>query len=344
MRMMKNILWLIVNMAVTLPLMAQTIAPVQVTKVTQGSIAEVVEGHGIIKPFPKDDARLSALYPMRIDTIFVKPGERIKKGQQVVKLQRDRSPDMAVQKSKIALQQAEINLTRAKNLFKNGVIARVKMELAQTEYNLATADYELQRRSLNYAIENSLLRSPIYGVVSSVNGVVGQVAEPSQVLVHIVNLKRVIADIGVETEDIEKVHTSQKCLVVIPNLSESQKFTGKVIKQNREIDPTTQLIHIWIELENPSNVLQPGMFVVAKIFVDEQTGALVVPRSAVLGDHDGYYAFIINKDTAHKIRVKPGIITDQQVQIIEGLQTGQKVVYLGNYELDDGMKVRITNK
>ncbi len=341
---MKKLLWIIVVMTISLPLTAQTVAPVKVTNVKQGSIAETVEGHGIVKPFPKDDARLSALSPMRIDTIIVKPGDLVKKGQRIVKLQRDQSPDMALQKAGIALKQAEMNLKRAKKLFHNGVIARVKLERIQTEYHLAQADYELQKRSLNYAVENSVLRSPISGVVSSVNGVVGQVADPSQVLVHIVNLQRAIADIGVETEDIEKIHVGQKALISIPNLSTGNQFNGRVIKQNREIDPATQLTHIWIELSNPRQVLQPGMFVVAKIFVKEQTQALVVPRSAVLSDHDGYYTFIVDKDMAHKVKIKPGIITDKQVQILEGLQTGQKVVHLGNYELEDGMKVRITNK
>ncbi len=340
---MKKLLWIILILAISLPLAAQTIAPVQVTEVKAGTIAETVEGHGVIKPFPKDDARLSALSSMRIDSIFAKPGDVVQKGQPLIKLQRDRSPDMAVQKSKIALKQAEVNLKRAQKLFTNGVIARVKLEQAQTEYNLAKADYELQKRSLNYAIENSVLRSPISGVVSSVSGVVGQVADPSQVLVHIVNLQRVIADIGVETEDIEKIHVGQKALISIPNLSDGHQFKGHVIKQNREIDPATQLIHIWIELDNPKQILQPGMFAVAKIYVNEQKNALVVPRSAVLSDHDGYYVFIVDKNTASKIKVTPGIITDKQVQILHGLQAGQYVVHLGNYELEDGMKVTIKN-
>ena len=338
---MNKIKWIVIMLTFNLPLGAQTVAPVQVTEAKVGAIAETVEGHGIISPLPKNDARLSALMPMRIDTIFVKPGDPVQKGQRIIKLQRDLSPDMSVQKAKIAFQQAGINLRRAQKLFKSGVIARVKLEQAQTENDLARADYELQKRSLQYARENSLLRSPISGLVSSVNGVVGQIADPTQVLAHIVNLQPVIADIGVETEDIEKVHVGQKARVNIPNLSDGHLFMGSVIKQNKEIDASTQLIHIWIELDNPGALLQPGMFAVAKIFVNEQKKALVVPRSAVLSDHEGYYVFIVQKGTARKVKIKPGIITDKHVQILQDLQAGQLVVSLGNYELKDGMKVRI---
>jgi len=340
---MKTFKWVLFVLAIRLPLPAQTIAPVQVSEVKQSSITATVEGHGIISPLPKNNARLSALTPMRIDTIFVKPGDPVLKRQRIIKLQRDLSPDMALQKAKIAFQQTGINLRRARKLFKNGVIARVKLEQAQTENELARADYELQKRSLQYARENSLLRSPIAGVVSSVSGVVGQIADPSQVLAHIVNLQPVIADIGVETEDIEKVHVGQTARVNIPNLSDGHLFMGRVIKQNKEIDASTQLIHIWIELNNPGALLQPGMFAVAKIFVEEQKQTLVIPRSAVLHNNDAYYVFIIENDTARKVNIKPGIITDKRVQVLEGLNAGQKVVYLGNYELEDGMKVRIGN-
>ncbi|NOX87591.1 MAG: efflux RND transporter periplasmic adaptor subunit [Calditrichaeota bacterium] len=319
-------------------------APVKVCAVRVAPIAEMVEGHGVIKPFPKNDVKLSAVSPLRVSTIYVKPGDRVKKGQRVIKLQRDQSQDMAVRKAKIAMEQASINLKRAQKLFDSGVIARVKLEQAQTEFNLAKADYELEKRSLQYAIENSILLSPIDGVVSSVNGVVGQVADPSQVLAHIINTRRIIASIGVETEDIEKIKTGQRAEITIPNLSDGKVFAGRVIKQNKEIDPETQLIHIWIELANPRRILQPGMFAVAHIFVNEEPKALIVPRSAVLGDYDGYYVYVVEKDTARKVAVKPGIITDNKAQILQGLRIGQTVVYLGNYELENGMKVMIKKK
>lgn len=343
-KMMNKLFGILTVLMVSLPLPAQTIAPVEVTKVRFGTIAEVVDAHGAIQPLPKDDAKLSAISLLRIDAIYVKPGDMVQKGQRVIRLQRDLSPDMALQKAKIALKQAQINVNRARKLFENGVIARVKLEQAETQFHLAKADFELQQRSLDYAIENSVLRSPISGVVSSVNGVVGQVAEPSQVLAHIVNLRRVIANVGVETEDFKKIHIGQRAKVVIPNLSDGHQFIGKVIKRNREIDPSSQLIYIWIELDNPLQLLQPGMYAVAHIFVREKTHALIVPRTAVLKGQEGSFVFIVDKKFARKIMIKPGIMTAEKVQILDGLRVGQLVVSLGNYELEDGMRVEIKKK
>ena len=340
-----QVLWILAIVLFTNTLPAQNVtATVRVSKAAYGSIAKVVEGHGIIQPFPDYDAKISALLPLRIDSILVKPGDRVHKGQPVVKLQRDFSQDMAVQKAKISMEQAKVNLNRAETLFKNGVISRVNLEQAQTEYKLAKADYELQKRSLQYAIENSILRSPIDGVVSSVYGVVGQVADPAQVLVHIVNTKHLMASIGIETEDMEKIKVGQPADLLIPNLSDHNIIHGHVIKQNKEIDPATQLVHIWIQIDNKEQILQPGMFAVARIFVRRIPNALIIPRSAMLKDSLGYYVFTVENNIARKVHITPGIITDKKVQVLKGLKPRALIVYLGNYELEDGMRVKIKLK
>ena len=320
---------------------SQVTAPVRVKPVQIKSISETIEGHGIIQPYPQDDIKISAISPMRIDSILVKPGESVHKGELVVRFQRDQAIDVAVTKAKIAFEQAKLNRNRAKKLFENGVIPRVKYEEAETQFKLAKADMEIQQRSLDYAIRNSAVRSPINGVVSSVNGAVGQIADPSQVIVRIVNIERLIAIIGIETEDIEHIHGGEKASIMIPNLPGNNHFAGKVIKLNKEIDPSTQLVHIWVSIKNPQGLLQPGMFAVAKVIVKTVPEALVVLPSAVLRDAKGDYVFRVEGNKAQKIYVEKGIQTDNYVQILKGLQKGQKVVYLGNYELKDGLKVRV---
>jgi len=153
-----------------------------------------------------------------------------------------------------------------------------------------------------------------------------------------------IAIIGIETEDIGKIAVGQKAVITIPNLNNGTKFMGKVIKENREIDPSIQLIYIWIEIKNSNGLLQPGMFAVAKVFTKIVKNTVIVPVSSVLKDKNGYYVFIVNKKKAGKIYVDIGIKSDKGIQILRGIKKDQKVVYLGNYELQDGMKVEITDK
>lgn len=322
-------------------LQAQTIAPVKVLKVQLGSISAIVEGHGVIKPLPSNDIKISAVSPMKIESIFVKPGDAVKKGELIVKLQRDHSVDLAVQKAKINLNYADVTLKRAEKLFKSGVIAKVNLENAKTNYELAKSEYELQLQSQKYAVSNSEIRSPINGVVSSINGIIGQIADPVLDLVHIVNMDKTIAIVGIEAEDMNKVKVGQKAEITIPNATDGKVFNGEVIKQNKEIDPSTQLVYIWIKIINSTNLLQPGMFAEAKILVKTDKNIVSLPRSAVLLDNKGAYVFVIKDNTAKKIYVKTGIETENKVEILDGVNKDDIVVYLGNYELEDGMQVRI---
>jgi len=61
----------------------------------------------------------------------------------------------------------------------------------------------------------------------------------------------------------------------------------------------------------------------------------------VLKDNSGPYIFTVRDSTAIKALVQTGIQNDSPVQIVEGVQKGEPIVYQGNYELDDSMKVRI---
>jgi len=333
----------IVLLFFTVIVKAQRTAPVKVLKAQLNSISQIVEGHGIIKPLPSNDIKISSVSPSRIEKIFVKPGDYVKKGEPVIELQRDHALDLAVQKAKIKLEHAKLNYKRTEKLFKSGVIAKVNLENANTVFKLAQSEYNLQLKSQQYAVSNSEIRSPINGVVSSINGVIGQIADPSLDLIHIINMSKTIANIGIETEDMEKVKVGQKAVVTIPNVTDGNTFNGKVIKQNKEIDPATQLVHIWIEIEQPSNLLHPGMFAEANISVKTDNNIISLPRSAILTDKKGNYVFIIKKKIAYKVYVKTGIKNYDKVEIIAGVRKGDLVVCLGNYELEDGMQVTIQN-
>ncbi len=322
--------------------LSQTVAPVKITSAQFQSISETVSGHGIVEPEPEGDIKISAVAAMRIEKILIKPGDSVRKGQLLVKLQRDKALDVEVEKARIIMQQAKVNLDRAKKLYEKGVYPRVNYEQKQTEYNLAKADLDLKSKTLDFAIANSELRSSITGVVSSVTGKVGQIADPSLTIARIVNTEKMFAVVGIEVEDIDKVMVGQKVEIHIPNFPDAKPLTGIVEQKNKEIDPATQLVRIWIEVKNPDGLLQPGMFAVGLIFVKTEDRALVVPRSSVLKDDKGKYVFVVEKKVARKIQVKTGIENDGEIQILDGIHEGQQVVYEGNYELEDGMTVTVT--
>jgi RND family efflux transporter MFP subunit len=320
---------------------SQVTAPVKVVRVTREPISQTVEGNGTLEPQPQGDVEVTAASPMRIEDILVGPGESVRKGQLIVRLQRDPALEMEVEKAKINLDQADLNLNRAQHLYENGVIAREKFELTKTERDLAKSEYELQKRAFDYALKNSEICSPLDGEVATVDAQLGQVVDPSKPILRLVDTRDLLARLGIEIEDIGLVLKGQLAEIKLPNLPDRNPLTGRVIKMNREIDAATQLVQVWIHLDNASGRLQPGSFAVGRIVVRTDSNALVVPVSAVLKDETGPYVFVIDHEIARKRQVKTGIEAHGAVEILSGVQTGQEVAWQGNYELEEGMKVTI---
>ena len=173
------------------------------------------------------------------------------------------------------------------------------------------------------------------------DGVAGQIADPAQHLLRLVSMGEMVARIGIELEDLEDLRTGQPASITIPSLPGDKTFSGVVGNLGKEVDPDTQLLYVWVYLDNPEGVLLPGMFAEAQISVKTEAQALVVPRAALLKDEEGSYVFVITEGKAHKLAVQTGICTEEEVQILEGLALGQEVVCEGNYELEDGMAVAI---
>jgi multidrug efflux pump subunit AcrA (membrane-fusion protein) len=82
-----------------------------------------------------------------------------------------------------------------------------------------------------------------------------------------------------------------------------------------------------------------GSHLMGEVLTDKY-GAMVVPRSAVLSDEKGRYVFVNDQGVAKKIYIKIGQSTHDWVEVASGLNIHDRVIYLGNYELEPGMKVR----
>jgi HlyD family secretion protein len=109
------------------------------------------------------------------------------------------------------------------------------------------------------------------------------------------------------------------------------------------LDPNSTTVEIWLHAKNPGQRLKPGSSV--KISMQAQTipDALVVPAVAVLTVADGGTSVMVvgSDNRAHQISVKLGVKQGDDVQIVEGLQAGEKVVTVGAYGLPDKVKVNV---
>ena len=124
----------------------------------------------------------------------------------------------------------------------------------------------------------------------------------------------------------------------------SQLGQGTLAVIDNQIDTTTGTMKLKATFANEDTRLWPGEFVNARLLLTTRKGGLVVPAPVIQRGPQGTYAFVIKPDQTVEARtVKVAQTEDNLALVDDGLQAGEKVVVDGQYKLQDGSKVIISN-
>jgi len=176
------------------------------------------------------------------------------------------------------------------------------------------------------------LTSPISGIVIERNGTIGATVASDANVFKIIDVSRVWIDANVFEKDLERVRRGQEVKVSVPAFP-GVTFSGRVILVSSVVDPETRTVKVRTEVPNPDGRLKPDMFANVQIITDLHRTAISIPQSAVLDDGGKSVVFVSEGSGYVKRGVNLGIQGNGRVEIIEGLQAGDKVVVKGNYLL-----------
>lgn len=168
------------------------------------------------------------------------------------------------------------------------------------------------------------------GYLIEKNIVEGAAVEIGMRLFRIADLSRVWIEAEVYEQDIPLVRIGQKARVILSNIDSNDR-TGTVSFIWPAIDPKTRAARIRIELENADLSLRPEMF--AEVRLESERGvALVVPEPAILYSGPRRIVFVdLGDDRLRPTLVEAGVTSGGMVEILKGLEVGDKVVVSGNF-------------
>ena len=176
------------------------------------------------------------------------------------------------------------------------------------------------------------LTSPISGIVVERNATIGATVGSDANVFKIIDISRVWIDANVFEKDLERVRRGQEVKVSVPAFPGST-FSGRVILVSSVVDPETRSVKVRTEVPNPDGRLKPDMFANVQIITDLHHTAISIPQAAVLDDGGKSVVFVSEGSGYVKRGVNLGIQGNGRVEVIEGLQAGDKVVVKGNYLL-----------
>ena len=241
--------------------------------------------------------------------------------------------------SEVATVQARNQYSIAKRHLDTLLAIGKKQELKAAEGQLTSAQgkYLGAEAQLSY----SEIRSPIDGVVTDRPLYPGEMAAAGTAIVTVMDISAVIAKAHIPQADAALLKLGDKGTMTVPGLDEPVEGTVTVVSP--ALDPNSTTVEVWLEAKNPKQQLKPGTSVQLSLTAKTVKDALVVPAAAVISAPDGGSAVMVvgNDGRAHQKAVKLGIRQDDDVQILEGVTAGDKVVATGAYGLPDNTKIKV---
>ena len=345
--------------------------------VASAPIAGVVTATGKILVPEDRTAVIGPVNEGRIVRLYAGQGSRVRKGQKLADLESadidqaeaDYLKALADAENARRSSAAEIKLAqetydRTKSLYEKTIVPGKNLQSAEHDLELAKATAEnnaastkatltaARRHLLILGLSDSAidalskkpglgatfsLNAPIDGVVIERNATIGATVGTDASVFKIIDISRVWVDANVFEKDLPRVRVGQGVKLTVTAFPGST-FSGKIIFINSVVDPDTRTVKVRTEVPNPDGRLKPDMFANVEIVTDVKSTAVSVPQSAVLDDGGKKIVFVTDGKSYKQREVQLGIQSGDRIEIVDGLNAGDRVVVKGNYLLQQQAK------
>lgn len=278
----------------------------------------------------------------KVKAIHFDSGEFVNKGQLLVEL--DSAVDDAELKGLKAEERlAQVRFERIENLI-------VKQYASKADYDQSSALLS-QAKALVAAKQEQIKKKNIHSPFSGELGIrlvnIGQYLTAGSPMVSLQTLAPIYIDFTVPEGHLASLQLSQKLLLTVQAYP-GEEFTGEISAINPEVDVGTRSVKVRATLPNTEHKLKAGMFAEVRIILNKKRQVLTVPDTAITYNPYGDSVFVVastkqGSQTQLK-QVTTGETRNGRVEVIQGLNAGDRVVSAGQVKLRNGMAITIAEQ
>lgn len=276
-----------------------------------------------------------------ITRVLFTDGQRVAAGAPLVELQA-REEDAGIIEARAQVAQAQRQYDRYKTLADQGIAPRVTAEDAET--SLATA-----RASLNAAQArrgDRLIRAPFAGILGLSSVTAGTLVNPGGIITTLDDIDVVRVDFPVPERYLGVLRTGTPIRATIDAYGD-EAFRGRIALIDTRVNEQTRAVTARAEISNPGARIRPGMAVRVAVQQGQRT-APAAPEAALQYEGDGAFVYRIAKgergSTAQRVEVKTGSVEGGFVEIISGLNVGDRIVGSGLNRIQPGAPVSVAGQ
>ena len=267
--------------------------------------------------------------PSRIQKIYVEVGDFVRAGQIVAKMD-----EVSLNQSKLSMANDSLEYNRIKKLYEQGGVSKSDFDAMELKYNVTRSQYQ-------NLLENTILRSPVSGVITARNYDQGDMYGGSPIYV-VEQITPVKLYVGISEMDYTRVKKNDVVTLTADALP-GKTFTGRIARIYPTIDAATHTFTAEVNVANSDRLLRPGMY--ARVTVNFGSNhSIVVPDDCVVKQQGSGVrsVFVLQADnTVKEIVVTLGRHFGTEYEILSGVAEGDKVVVKGQASLKNGSKVNV---
>ena len=307
---------------------------VQTMPLQQGSLPRAIVAYGVVQAEPGAQNSIVAPLAARVAAVYVRPGQAVAAGAALVQLLPSAPTQVNYAQAVSALTVAAEATRRTRQLLSEYLATQ--QQLADAQKAESDARVALAALREQGAGGPRTLRAPFDAIVTGVSATVRSLVSEGSALLELARPSGLVLLVGV-SPDVSQSITSGDRVTITP-VGESTSFQGKVLGRGAMVQTDSGLVPVQIGL--PGGKFIPGQSAQASITVGALSG-YVVPHDAVLIDDSGNsYVVQAAGDTAKLVDVQVlGVQGDREV-IAGALDAHDPLVLTGNYQAQDGMKLR----
>lgn len=314
--------------------------PVTVTNPQYKSLTGTYTSNGFF--IPVNAMTLTADISGRIVTTALKDGAHISKGQTIVSVFNE-SENIERQQNAIdkqlaleTLQKAKADLLKMENMLKANAITIREVD----EQKLAVKSAESKLNAINAIRKSTTIIAPFSGTVNKSHVQTGSYISTGTELADIVDNSSLKLQLQLLDKDVIRLSIG-KTIQVVPDLYPDYKVTGRVVYIAAQADANRNFL-VEVQIPNNSkNPLKPGMSGKAIINNDHTDNVLMIPVKTIIGSLQAPQVYVLEGDVAVLKKITAGHVQGENVVVLEGLSTTDKVIETGQLNINDGSKVQV---
>ena len=270
----------------------------------------------------------------KVEQIFFKEGQKVKKGQLLVKLNDDEVL-AGLEKLQYSKKLSEDNEARQKQLLEKEAISREEYETSLTLLNTTNADIKIMQARL----DKHHIRAPFDGIVGLRDISEGSYLNQGSRIAELYKIDPIKLEFSIPSKYISLVNVGDSLTFTVDAYDE--QFKGTIYAIEPQIDPQTRSLKVRAKASNKDAKLFPGQFARINLILETIPNAMMVPTIAVIPELNGKKLFLYKGGKVSAQPVETGIRTEEELQVTSGIVPGDTVITSGILQIKQGSAVNV---